>query len=230
MKNDRWEKCKSLEREWWKRWRSRSDMARVREELTERADRIEKIIRKYHSSNGSLRILQIGPGGNGEVHFMAGERYAVDPLASFFKENFPELMDPEVRFVDGMGEKLPYEDSYFDVILIINVLDHCSDPDKVMQEIYRCLRGKGLLILEVNIYSRIVSVLHSIFNFIDREHPHALTRGYLRSRFSGGFELLEESSAYIPLPEYDILKKTFLFILRKLGLAPIALKLVAEKK
>ncbi len=205
-------------------------MSKVREEMVGRAGRIDKIIQKHRYFKGSLRILQVGPGANGEVHFMAGERYAIDPLASFFKESFPELMDPAVKFIDGMGEELPYEDSYFDVILIINVLDHCSDPDKVLKELNRCLRSKGILILEVNVYARIVSILHSLFNFIDREHPHALTRGYIRSKLAKGYEFLEESSAFIPLPEYDILKKIFLILLRKLNLAPIAYKLAAEKK
>jgi SAM-dependent methyltransferase len=230
MVKDKWEQCKSLEREWWKRWRGRSDMSRVREEILERAGRIEKIVQKHRSAKENLRILQIGPGANGEVHFMAGERFAIDPLASFFKDSFPELMDPAVRFIDGMGEKLPYENSYFDVILIINVLDHCSDPDKVLKEIYRCLRGKGILVLEVNIYARIVSLFHTLFNFLDREHPHALTLGYIKKKLAGEYVFLEESSAYVPLPEYDILKKSFLLILRKLRLAPIAYKLVAEKK
>jgi SAM-dependent methyltransferase len=230
MGKDKWEKCKTLEREWWTRWKSRADMAKVREDLLARANRIGKVLRIHFPSGGSLRILQIGPGANGEVHFMSGERYAIDPHATFFKENFSELIDPEVKFVDGMGEELPYKDSYFDAILIINVLDHCKDPDKVLQEIYRCLRSNGILILEVNIYGKVASALHALFNFIDREHPHAVTLDHIRKRLSGGYEILEKHSAYIPLPEYDILKKTFLIFLRMLGLAPIAFKLAVMKK
>ena len=230
MGKDKWEKCKDLEREWWTRWRSRADMVKVREDIQERAGRIAKVLQMHFPSSGNLRILQIGPGANGEVHFMAGERYAVDPHATFFKESFPELIDPEVKFVDGMGEVLPYKDSYFDAILIINVLDHCKDPDKVLREIYRCLRSGGVLILEVNLYAKIVSALHTLFNFIDREHPHAVTLDYIKKRLAGGYDMLEESSAYISLPEYDVLKKTFLTILRMLGLAPIAFKLATVKK
>lgn len=140
---NKWEKCQVREREWWLRWKKRSDLKAVKAELIERANRLKKSLPQ---TGRPLKILQIGPAANGEIHFLAGERFAIDPLASFFKENFGELIDPEVNFVDGLGEKLPYADSYFDAVLILNVLDHCAEPVKVMREIERALAPGGRLV------------------------------------------------------------------------------------
>ncbi|HID28417.1 MAG TPA: hypothetical protein EYP19_00245, partial [Desulfobacterales bacterium] len=54
--------------------------------------------------NGS-RVLQIGPGGNGEINFFPiGRRYAVDPLRDFFVEHFGDIIDPQVEFETAKGE------------------------------------------------------------------------------------------------------------------------------
>lgn len=43
-------------------------------------------------------------------------------------------------------EKLPYKDESFDVIFSKSLLEHLSDPDVYMQEVYRVLKPNGLLI------------------------------------------------------------------------------------
>lgn len=229
MGKKEWEQCKRLEREWWQRWKERSDMGQVRDDLTGRADKIRSIILSHFPSAEELSILQIGPAANGEIHFLPGKRHAIDPLAPFFKQNFAELMDPKVNFIEGMGEELPYKDSYFNVILIINVLDHCSDPDRVLQEIHRCLCNGGILILEVNTYGEFASHVHQTFRFIDREHPFALTIRYIKSRLSQKYEIINETFSSISPPGYDIYKRTVLFISRIIKIAPVDYKLIARK-
>lgn len=44
-------------------------------------------------------------------------------------------------------EELPYKDRQMDLIICINVLDHVNDYDKCMEEIFRVLNNKGILIL-----------------------------------------------------------------------------------
>ena len=48
------------------------------------------------------------------------------------------------KVADAMN--LPYEDHSFDVVLIANALHIVPDPDKVLREIARVLRPKGMLI------------------------------------------------------------------------------------
>jgi SAM-dependent methyltransferase len=220
MKSKKWETSTKLEKEWWTKWKNRTDLNLARKELVERADHLQKIIHPFYP-DATRRILQIGPAANGEIHFLSGERYAIDPLASYFKANFPEFIDPRVRFIEGMAENLPYPDSFFDIVLILNVVDHCSDPVQVLEEISRCLHKNGVLIVHVNLYRRAVSVLHSIFNFLDREHPHALTYKLLRSYLIKHFDLLEESFLPLNLPVHDKRKLPVLIVLKALHTFPV---------
>ena len=110
-KNKRWEKCSQFEQEWWIRWKNRTNLDLYRKELIERANHIQKIIDPFFPSK-TRKIIQIGPAANGEIHFLSGERYAIDPLATYFKDNFSPLIDPSVNFIEGMAEKMPYPDSF----------------------------------------------------------------------------------------------------------------------
>lgn len=229
MATARWNHSSELEREWWIRWKARTDLAQAREQLISRARVAEATLERF-APGGGRKILQLGPAANGEIHFIRGDRFAVDPLAEFFKETFPELMDPEVRYTQGMAESLPFDDESFDAVLILNVLDHCSDPEAVLGEIRRCLRPGGLLLLQVNTYSRPASRLHDTFGFIDREHPHALTCGFLHRRLSGDFETLEEATTSVEIPRHDTVKRAALQALRALRLAPEDYRVTLRKK
>jgi len=225
-----WEASKEKEKSWWKNWKVRSNPIDMKKLIMERADKIKFKIGSYYPAGNNMKILQIGPGGNGEVHFLKGERYAIDPLADFFIKSFPDLIDPNVAFVEGMAENLPYKRSFFDVILFINVLDHCSDPNKTMSEISRCLKNGGLLVFEVNIYNRIFAAIHKLlYRFIDPEHPHAFTKQKIRSLLKAEYQVLEESLKEMVFYDIMNLKRVLLFGLKMFRMAPVEYKVIAKK-
>ena len=228
-KKRRWEESSQFEREWWTKWKSGTDLNLARKELIERANDIKQIIDPLYPSD-LRKILQIGPGPNAEIHFMSGDRFAIDPLAPYFKENFSLFIDPKVDFIQGMAEKLPYPDSFFDVILILNVLDHCWEPLTVLEEIARCLHSNGILILHVNIYKPTASVLHSLFQFLDREHTHALTYRFLQYHLRPHFDTLEESLSHLNLPRQSTLKMTLSVLVKALQLFPTLYQGVLRRK
>lgn len=228
-KNKRWERCSQFEQEWWTRWKNRTNLDLYRKELIERANHIQKIIDPFFPSK-TRKIIQIGPAANGEIHFLSGERYAIDPLATYFKDNFSPLIDPSVNFIEGMAEKMPYPDSFFDIVLILNVVDHCRDPIKVLEEISRCLHRNGILILHVNIYTQAASALHSIFSFLDREHPHALTYKFLCTHLINNFDILKECLVPLKLPVYYKRKLPALITLKAFRLFPFYYKGVLRRK
>ena len=47
------------------------------------------------------------------------------------------------------GENIPFEDNYFDFIICTEVLEHCSNPSKLISEIYRVLKAKGRALITV---------------------------------------------------------------------------------
>lgn len=225
----RWEESSQFEREWWTKWKSRTDLQLARRQLIERANRIKAII-DPHFPPDHRKILQIGPGANAEINFLSGDRFAIDPLASYFKENFRDFIDSKVDFIEGMAEELPYPDSYFDVILILNVLDHCWNPLGVIDEIARCLRSNGMLILHLNLYKQAASCLHFFFRFLDKEHPHALTYRFLQHHLHPHFDPLEESLSHLNLPKQSKLKMMLSVLVKALQLFPTLYQGVLRRK
>lgn len=60
-----------------------------------------------------------------------------------------QLSAPEINFVAGHADVLPYQDKSFDIILVIGVLQHILDPilqQKIGQELLRVLSEDGMII------------------------------------------------------------------------------------
>lgn len=51
-------------------------------------------------------------------------------------------------FKQGKGEKIPFGDASFDLVLLVRVIHHLKRPEKVVGEINRVLKPGGFLILE----------------------------------------------------------------------------------
>jgi SAM-dependent methyltransferase len=52
---------------------------------------------------------------------------------------------PQVKFRQGLAEKLPVEDGWADVVISNGVINLCADKRAVFREIYRVLRRGGVL-------------------------------------------------------------------------------------
>ncbi|OGG80381.1 hypothetical protein A3A39_04320 [Candidatus Kaiserbacteria bacterium RIFCSPLOWO2_01_FULL_54_13] len=97
---------------------------------------------------GSKRILDIGCGNGTFVAAFAraGARATgleVNPtLAEIARETFKdEGVQAEVRLYDGMT--FPFPDNSFDYTFSVSVLEHVSDPRKLLEETYRVLKPGG---------------------------------------------------------------------------------------
>ncbi len=53
-----------------------------------------------------------------------------------------------IRYAVGMGEALPYADSEFDAVVCVDVLEHVSDLNRVLAEVARMLRPRGLFLFD----------------------------------------------------------------------------------
>lgn len=145
---ERWEIAQKSEREYWNNWK-----LFVAEELKavvkEYWDHYLRLIKKHIELQG--RILDIGCGPNGMInHIDQAERFGLDPLMDFYLSNFK--MPRGIKWRKGVGESIPFENEYFDLVITTNTLDHTKQPEKMLEEVNRVLRKGGLLFLSVNCY------------------------------------------------------------------------------
>ena len=98
------------------------------------------------------RVLEVGSGAHGLIFFFEAEtRVGVDPLADHYAELFPAWQGRATTIAAG-GEKLPFEDASFHVVLCDNVVDHATSPRRILEEIARVLEPGGRLYFTVNVH------------------------------------------------------------------------------
>jgi len=126
--------------------------------------------------DSSKRILDIG-GGPTSI-FLAlreGEKYAVDPNLERLFDLHPFMREVEeykdVNFISSPIEEAAL-DKQFDLIFMINVLDHVGALKAVIDKVNELLVSFGILVIIVDCYAdRAVRNIMSFFD-IDLPHPH----------------------------------------------------------
>jgi ubiquinone/menaquinone biosynthesis C-methylase UbiE len=166
-----------------------------------KAEYLKNILIKYKKIDSRTKFLQIGCACADIINYLdIGEKYSIDPLADFYKSHF-KLDYKKSRLISGMGEKLPYADNNFDVIILANVLDHTQNPKKVLSEVNRVLKRDGLLYFENHFYQKGFLILSKFYSQVKRLffgqlfnpcHPHMFLLKELREIISGDFEMIFE--------------------------------------
>jgi len=139
------------------------------------------------------KSLDVGCGISTVLHYIKGKRFGIDPLADEYLKlyEYPEELD--IR--KATGEDIPFPSECFDVVFCTNVLDHTTDPEKVVQEIYRVLKPKGHFVLAVEIFEEETRR--------DPAHPHSFTKRDVYSLLEGKFEPeFEKESIWIGERKY----------------------------
>jgi SAM-dependent methyltransferase len=199
----RWLKAQEYERTFWQRLADEIE-AGTREHLNWykwRAAQLERSLSAVGAGQTG-KVLEIGSGPVGIVNFLEwGERYAIDPLEEFYRTrpSLVALRNPNVIYLHGTGEQLPFESGSCSLIIIDNVIDHTYAPGKIFAEMHRVLRPDGHLYLSVNVHTRWGALLHTLLAIlrIDKGHPYTFTSGTLRrllrtNRFTARTEQIED--------------------------------------
>ena len=154
------------ELEWQKQWVSlfRANKPKARE-YWEKFRYLEDIKNTTRINAGS-RVLDVGCGISSVLHFVEGERYGIDPLADEYKKlySYPDGINVQ----KAHGEKLPFADSYFDIVFCSNVLDHVTDPVQTIDGILRVLKPRGYFVFTIEVFGDGV-------RRNDPHHPHTMT-------------------------------------------------------
>ncbi len=177
----RWKEAQKLEKEWWLRWKDRNDMHVVWLQMQNDAVHHIGLLQQHLKIPSSPRVLQIGSGAQGFVHFCPGSRFLLDPLSIFFKRNFSELISPESKIVEAMGESLPFKNDSFDVIFYLQTIDHVDRPQATVREVLRIAKPGAAIMISGHVFSRFAALLHAALGkIVDPMHPHSLTSRRLK--------------------------------------------------
>jgi ubiquinone/menaquinone biosynthesis C-methylase UbiE len=150
-------------------------------------------IKRVCEINDDKKILDIGCGISTVLHFINGERYGIDPLANEYLGLYKYPKDITIKY--GLGENIPFQDQFFDIILCSNALDHNVNPHQTIQEIYRVLKDNGFFVLTVELFET--------EGPRDLAHPHSFTIDYLQALLGKKFRtVFKNTSPWIGLRQY----------------------------
>lgn len=126
---------------------------------------IIKSILRNRNKEQIFKILDVGCGGGQLL-----EQYTKIPKIEVYGVDISEKAlkiahkrDYKTYLCDVENEKLPFENTAFDIIVINDLLEHIIDPDNLLRECHRVLKNEGLLIICVPNISHIASWFIQIF-------------------------------------------------------------------
>jgi ubiquinone/menaquinone biosynthesis C-methylase UbiE len=93
------------------------------------------------------KLLDIGCGNGADLKKLAiqgAKLHGIDPSNEFIK--VAQTKNPLGLFTEGVGEKLPFPDNYFDVVTSKWAIQTSPDVPKVLEEMARVLKTGGKLI------------------------------------------------------------------------------------
>jgi len=112
---------------------------------TEYPDKLTSYLFETYELKKNQKIIDIGCGRgefiNGFVN-CGMEGHAIDQ-GSTAKKFFPKI---NLKNCDIQNDKLPYDDSYFDVIFSKSLVEHFYYPEKIFSEMNRILKPGGKII------------------------------------------------------------------------------------
>lgn len=179
--------------------------------IFQRANLVRQRLEKFQPISGESRVLEVGSGAHGLI-FGLGNKFGigVDPLAAHYKRLFP-VWQGNAQTIAAIGEKLPFSDSSFDIVLSDNVIDHAENPIAILEEITRVLKPSGLFYFTVNVHHPIYSLASAAHGFWNAfgirfelspfaDHTVHFTESQIKKVFARlPLQILQESSSVAQL-------------------------------
>lgn len=104
---------------------------------------------RYIKTWQGLKVLDVGCGGGFSCEYIAARGtkvFGIDRSQTCIATAIAHAAysNLAVDYQCGLAENLPCPDSYFDVVLCVDVLEHITDPKQAITEIYRVLKPGGV--------------------------------------------------------------------------------------
>ena len=112
-----------------------------------------RFFEKHVSSWKGKRVLDLGCGGgfvSEELARRGASVVGVDPASALLDvaRAHARESDLAIDYCVGTGESIPAQDSEFDIVVCVDVLEHVADLDKVLIEVRRVLKPGGLFLYD----------------------------------------------------------------------------------
>jgi ubiquinone/menaquinone biosynthesis C-methylase UbiE len=108
-----------------------------------------KVLISLAGIKGDDKVIEVGCGaGHILERIPKGKLYGVD-ISEIQIKRAKERLGDRVDLQKSPGEKIPYEDKYFDKILCSEVIEHVLDPLPLLLEMKRVLKDEGVLSLSI---------------------------------------------------------------------------------
>lgn len=111
---------------------------------------MEKPWLKDQKPLGKFKYLDLYAKGSSALDIGAGLGWCSDYLqqkgfevTAFDLEN--DMQFPEIKFVSGSADSLPFPDTSFDTVLAFDVLEHVKDEEKAWSEVARVTKQRVIL-------------------------------------------------------------------------------------
>lgn len=178
---------------------------------------------KILNKKSNQRILDIGCGDGSFSEKIKRSNYkiGIDYLAGNEKLNdiFNKYYQYDIN--KGLHEKI-YDEEKFDVILLLDVLEHLISPDKILNDCKKIIKDDGKIIVSLpniaNIYVRL-NLLFGRFPYsdrgiLDRTHLHFFTLGSAK-KLLRKHNFIIERIKYTPIPVIEVMP---IFLKKNLGM------------
>ncbi|MFC2029812.1 class I SAM-dependent methyltransferase [Chloroflexota bacterium] len=141
------------------------------------------MINQFVEPDGKKRVIDIGCGAGNMFHHLA--RYGT---VAGVDNNPKPLVIAQERGYDvreGMAEDLPLDDGSFDLVALLDTVEHCDDETAVLRECFRVCAPRGHLVVTVPALMRLWS-----HNDVLNDHKRRYTTQELGGKLSSvGFEI-----------------------------------------
>jgi ubiquinone/menaquinone biosynthesis C-methylase UbiE len=167
------------------------------------------------------KILDVGCGPTCPARlFTRGIKSYLDPLMNSYARTHQDIM-PRDGKICAIAENIPFRDNSLDLVLCVNALDHMIDPDSVLYEIRRILKGDGVFMLGNFLHPPRIAQIRGFIErwlpfFREDAHPYSYTLKSIKRLISRYFDIREgirvfrKDSALFP----SIHREDWMFICR----------------
>tara|TARA_B100000579_G_C22826362_1_gene853358 strand:- start:714 stop:1385 length:672 start_codon:yes stop_codon:yes gene_type:complete len=110
-------------------------------------DYCHKKLEIFKKKNSYDKVLEIGAGSAPHLKYLTHsyKEYHIAETSEYALEVFNNNLNNKIIFKKYDGKKLPYEDAYFDRIIISHCLEHILSPEEFIFEMMSKLKKGGVL-------------------------------------------------------------------------------------